>query len=167
MKTALQALLDQHDALRMSFSDNRGTLRQHNRDAGEPVAFTVSDLSAHGEPARALAEIGDRLQRSLDLNEGPLFRAALFHLAANDDRLLLIDHPLIIDGVSWRILIEDLASAYRQALEGRLVVALPPKSTSFQEWAEHLYRYGQSPGLQQEAEYWKGVLQNHGGFIEE
>ena len=44
------------------------------------------------------------------------------------ERLLWVAHHLVVDGVSWRVLLEDLESAYRQAV-------LPPKTASFRDWA--------------------------------
>ncbi|MDO2098184.1 condensation domain-containing protein, partial [Escherichia coli] len=72
----------------------------------------VADLAA----LRALA---DEVQRSLDLADGPLLRALLATFDDGSQRLLLVIHHLVVDGVSWRILFEDLQTAYRQLLAGQ------------------------------------------------
>ena len=59
----------------------------------------------------------------------------------------------MVDGVSWRILLEDLESAYRQAERGAPVV-LPAKTTSFKRWAERLAAHAASPALAAEEPYW-------------
>lgn len=81
-------------------------------------------------------------------------RVALFNLGAEQPgRLLLIIHHLAVDGVSWRILLSDLQTAYQQLERGE-AIHLPPKTTSFKQWAERLRQYAHSAALQQDLEYW-------------
>ncbi|MQA57043.1 non-ribosomal peptide synthetase, partial [Pseudomonas piscis] len=89
------------------------------------------------------------------LQEGPLLRGVLLTLADQSQRLLLAIHHLVVDGVSWRILLEDL-----QRLLG--AQPLPAKTSSTQAWAEHLQSYARSPALQQELLYWQAQLQDGG-----
>jgi non-ribosomal peptide synthase protein (TIGR01720 family) len=65
----------------------------------------------------------------------------------------MVIHHLVVDTVSWQILLEDLRMAYQQ-LSSRRVIQLPPKTTSFKYWAEQLTDYAQSVGLRQELTYW-------------
>ncbi len=99
-----------------------------------------------------LQQCSERAQRSLNLQDGPLLRGVLFTLADQSQRLLLIFHHLVVDGVSWRILLEDL-----QALLGNQ--SLPAKSSSTQAWAGQLQAYARSTALQQELAYWQAQLQ--------
>jgi amino acid adenylation domain-containing protein/non-ribosomal peptide synthase protein (TIGR01720 family) len=94
--------------------------------------------------SEGLDDAAERLQSGLDLARGPLFTAALFR-RAEGDRLLLTAHHLIVDGVSWRILIEDLEAAYR----GR---ELPPKTTSWKCWAGLLTAFAAE--VTDELPYW-------------
>jgi non-ribosomal peptide synthase protein (TIGR01720 family) len=81
----------------------------------------------------------------------------LFDLGADQlGRLLLVIHHLVVDGVSWRVLLEDLYTAYTQLQAGQ-VVALPAKTTSFQQWAERLAAYAQSAALRAERDYWRAL----------
>src|SRR5260370_23220382 len=111
-----------NDALRLRFRRTESGWQQAHADWDGAVAFEhldVSELEAAAQSA-ALTQHADRLQASLDLAAGPLLRAALFDLGQDDlgqdleqeQRLLLISHHLVIDGVSWRILLEDLHAAY-------------------------------------------------------
>ncbi|MFG0359406.1 condensation domain-containing protein, partial [Pseudomonas sp. zbq_11] len=79
----------------------------------------------------------EEAQRSLDLAQGPLLRAVLIDLADGGQRLLLVIHHLVVDGVSWRVLLEDLHDAYRQALAGS-TPKLPTKTSAFKTWGERL-----------------------------
>ena len=155
---ALGQLLLHHDALRLRYAGGQSDCRQINEGPGECVPFSRVDLSGRSasEQQGALLEEATRLQTSLNLEEGPLVRVALFHLGAQkNDRLLIVIHHLAVDGVSWRILLEDLQTAYESLEHGR-AVNLPRKTTSFKRWAERLEEYRQSPALEQELDYWLG-----------
>ncbi|MEC2176879.1 condensation domain-containing protein, partial [Bacillus amyloliquefaciens] len=97
------------------------------------------------------------IQGSMRLSDGPLMKAGLFQ-CADGDHLLIAIHHLIVDGVSWRILLEDIVSGYRQAENGQ-VVQLPQKTDSFQLWAKRLSEYAQSETIKQEQEYWTKIEQ--------
>ena len=74
---------------------------------------------------------------------------------ARAGRLLLAIHHLAVDGVSWRILVPDLAAAW-QAIAAGQAVALPPRGTSFRRWAERLAAHAQEPSVAQELSFWRG-----------
>ncbi|MBF3128101.1 amino acid adenylation domain-containing protein, partial [Pseudomonas aeruginosa] len=106
----------------------------------------------------ALRALADEVQRSLDLADGPLLRALLATFDDGSQRLLLVIHHLVVDGVSWRILFEDLQTAYRQLLAGQ-AVELPAKTSAFRDWAERLRAFAGDGGLDGELAYWQGQLQ--------
>ena len=127
LERVVAAVLEHHDELRARFLPTSEGWRQEIGAPGGPVPFARIDLSALPQPGPALEEAAARLQTCLSLTEGPLLRAILF----DPDRLLLIAHHLVVDGVSWRVLLEDLEAAYSGA-------GLPPRTTSFKLWAERL-----------------------------
>ncbi|HEV7516954.1 MAG TPA: condensation domain-containing protein, partial [Thermoanaerobaculia bacterium] len=156
--SALALLLAHHDALRNRFTPplpGQALWRQVQGDTAEPGLGQI-DLSAL-PPARrrsGLEPAAADLQTSLDLAAGPLLQAGLFSLAPGEpDRLLLVGHHLVVDGVSWRILLEDLATAYGQLAEGEAVV-LPPKTLSLQGWTERLAAYSGTTAAEAAASYW-------------
>ncbi|WP_277884426.1 amino acid adenylation domain-containing protein [Paenibacillus polymyxa] len=63
---------------------------------------------------------------------------------------------MVVDGVSWRILLEDLSNAYEQAVRGE-VIQLPAKTDSFRVWSERLSAYADSPSMENEHHYWEQV----------
>jgi non-ribosomal peptide synthase protein (TIGR01720 family) len=67
--------------------------------------------------------------------------------------LLVVAHHLVIDGVSWRIVLGDLGRAYEQLKRGE-GVELGEKTTSYQQWAKRLAEYGRSEQIRREQEYW-------------
>ncbi|MEG5160088.1 amino acid adenylation domain-containing protein [Microcoleus sp. AT3-A2] len=156
IESVLQELLKHHDALRLRFVRGESGWQQYLANPDEVATFTCIDLSSLPSEKReaAFQTAATQLQGSLNLSEGPLLRAALFDLGKHQpNRLLLAIHHLAVDGVSWRILIEDFQTAYGQISRGE-TVALPPKTTSFKQWAERLHEWARSPELQGEFDYW-------------
>ena len=83
-----------------------------------------------------------------------MLRAVYFNLGEERSaRLLLVVHHLVMDAVSWRILLEDLQAAYRQLAAGE-AIQLQAKSSSYQQWALKLQAYASSSVLQEEVVYW-------------
>ncbi|HSK81566.1 MAG TPA: condensation domain-containing protein, partial [Thermoanaerobaculia bacterium] len=129
LERAMAAVVEHHDALRMRFDG----WRQENAEPKPEAPFHQVDLSGLPEPRvhEAFERAAAALQAGFDLPAGPLTRLCLFEGGAEPSRLLWVTHHLVVDGVSWRVLLEDLEAAYRGA-------ALPLKTTSFQEWARRL-----------------------------
>ncbi|WP_211961632.1 non-ribosomal peptide synthetase, partial [Cupriavidus plantarum] len=95
----------------------------------------------------ALTDACTRAQRSLNLEQGPLLRVARFTLPDGSQRLLIAIHHLVVDGVSWRILLEDLQQAYRDD------APLPARTSSYQTWARRLQQHAAS--LEDERPFWR------------
>ncbi|MDQ3194316.1 MAG: condensation domain-containing protein [Bacteroidota bacterium] len=70
-----------------------------------------------------------------------------------DDRLLIVVHHLGIDGISWRILMEDLHTAYNQLLRNGNT-QLPKKTTSYKEWSDSLKEFAVSDKITEQKDYW-------------
>ncbi len=156
LEQAVQRLIEHHDALRLRFTPEEAGWRQTIAESGVSTTFTVIELSGLPEAERlsTLEAKAAELQASLSLSEGPLLRVVYFDLGNQEaGRLLIIIHHLAVDGVSWRILLEDLQMAYRQLSHGE-AIALPPKTTSFKRWAERLSEYARSETVMAEQFYW-------------
>jgi amino acid adenylation domain-containing protein/non-ribosomal peptide synthase protein (TIGR01720 family) len=161
LEKALQHLLEHHDALRLRFECSEAGWQSVNASLDNAIAFTLPDLSTQSPEQQKLAiELtATQLQASLNLSQGPLVQVALFDLGLQQPgRLLIIIHHLAVDGVSWRILLEDLQITYKQLSQGQKI-NLPAKTTSFKYWAEQLQEYANSASLQQELSYWLALPQ--------
>ncbi|MFT3764372.1 MAG: condensation domain-containing protein [Minicystis sp.] len=146
------ALLAHHDALRMRLDGTRVFIAP----PGEPAPVWIKDLaSVPADDRRAAIEsLAAEAQRSLSLESGPIVRVVSFDLGADvPGRLLVVIHHLAVDGISWRVLLEDLWTAYWQRRRGE-PIHLPPKTTSFQRWAELLHAHAASEAVQSERAHW-------------
>lgn len=149
-------LLAHHDSLRTVFHRNsEGDIVQEMRSPGQPVNIEVIDLQGKGSHAAAmLKEEIARLQSSLVLSEG-LVRLGMFRMD-DGNRLLIVIHHLVVDGVSWRILLEDIQTLFGQATSGQ-ELSLPPKTDSYRKWSEALTEYSRTEALLKQLEYWTSV----------
>ncbi|MDQ1354938.1 MAG: hypothetical protein QG657_5247 [Acidobacteriota bacterium] len=148
---------EHHDALRMSYKLNNenGKMVQSAHDLSFPLSFQEYNLKNHENCFEELNTQINKIQASIDLENGPLMKLGLFHL--NDgDRLLIAIHHLVIDGISWRILFEDIETLYNQYKRGEKLV-LPSKTDSFKTWAEELSAYANSKTFLKEKTYWQNL----------
>ncbi|WP_164018688.1 non-ribosomal peptide synthetase [Pyxidicoccus trucidator] len=147
LEQAVRHILRHHDALRMRLEQTGSGWSQRCAPPEERAVVESFDLGGlppeQQRPALEAAAAG--LQERLSLEQGPLLKVARFGLGPGEpERLLLIAHHLVVDGLSWRILLEDLQTAYQQLREGR-GLSLPDKTTSYQRWARRLVEYARTP----------------------
>ncbi|CCG40380.1 type I polyketide synthase [Magnetospirillum molischianum] len=156
IRRAVNALWSHHDALRLVLT-KRGEAVEQTVRPDSALALDIVDLRADPVPLSALTKHAETLQRGFDLSVGPLLRAVLYRLP-DGDRVLLLCHHLVVDGFSWRILLEDFATAYDQAdtLEAE-PIRLPPVSDSYLDWAEIQTAHAASPELLAEIPFWAGI----------
>ena len=149
-------LTEHHDALRMVYKAFDGDVEQINMGV-EVRAFDLRIINLLGDDGyeERMQEEANKLQVSIDLNNGPLIKLGLFK-TGEGDHLLIIVHHLVIDGVSWRILLEDFAEGYMQALSGK-DIRFKLKTNSYKEWADKLIYYSNSTMLLQEIHYWSEI----------
>ena len=160
MLTAMMAALyERHDALRLRVARTTGG-EWHASYAAPGAALVdasivVEALPPEGRAAYVSARCAD-LQRGFDPATGPLLRALLLTSSdAGAARLFIVAHHLVVDGVSWRILLADLEQAYRQLGAGK-DVELGPKTSSYQAWGRAVEEH--APRLAAELPWWTGQL---------
>jgi non-ribosomal peptide synthase protein (TIGR01720 family) len=161
LRRALGALLAFHDALRMRFELVDGEWRGHNAPIGSADLLDCRDLPDTDLAAQAagMEKVADEIHASFDIERGPLLKAVLFTQGNRRQRyLFLAAHHLVIDAVSWRILLDDLEVAYHQAASGQ-PVDLGSATTSYRDWARQLGEYTAVGKLDNELDYWAAALE--------
>ncbi|MGI9667165.1 MAG: amino acid adenylation domain-containing protein [Acidimicrobiia bacterium] len=143
LRTALEACVAHHAMLRARFTRQPGLWSQ-SVDGDATVSLEL--FSADDD----LDEVTQALQSGLSLEHGPLLRVALIERHEQEPDLLFVAvHHLVMDAVSWTILIDDLDVAYRQAASGA-AVNLPSPTTSYRDWVTYLGTDAVRPDL----DYW-------------
>ncbi|MFJ2862511.1 amino acid adenylation domain-containing protein [Kitasatospora sp. NPDC087314] len=160
LRTALAALVAQHDMLRARYTrDGAGVWSQEVAEQADGCwDFRLLDLARAGDDVEErLTEAFRQAQRGLRLADGPLLRAVLADLGPDRPaRLFLTAHHLVVDGVSWRVLLDDLRSAYADLTAGR-PVRLAPRSTSFGQWSRRLREHALAGGFDDELAHWRAL----------
>lgn len=155
LRGVLEQLVEHHDALRIIIKHHE-KLVLFNRGFEEPLySWESLDLRNGDDAEEAIAFAINRIQAGFNLSSGPLFKAALFK-TDDGDRLLLVIHHLVVDGVSWRIILEDLFAGYLHALKNE-AIRFPAKTDSFRDWSTRLAVYANSPAVSREVTYWSKV----------
>jgi len=159
VEAAARTLVDHHDALRLRLTRDGRAWRQEYAPGGNSAPLInldfskVADEQLTSEIERALAD----LQASLSLERGELMRVVCLECGTGrSPRLAFIVHHLAVDGVSWRILLEDFERAYLQLERGE-PAALGPKTTSYRRWAERMLEFAGSPAAESERDYWRSA----------
>ncbi|MHC5763604.1 amino acid adenylation domain-containing protein, partial [Nostoc sp.] len=161
LEKVVRDLQKHHDALRSRFIKYEFDFGAVIVSPDNVAPVTYLDLSALSKEKQVaqIEVISAQVQASLNFTQGALFQVVLFDLGANQpSRLLWVIHHLVVDGVSWRILIEDFQTAYEQICQGK-ALQLPAKTTSLQQWSNYLQEYAQLPELSSQLEYWLAIKQ--------
>jgi amino acid adenylation domain-containing protein/non-ribosomal peptide synthase protein (TIGR01720 family) len=158
LRHALEMLIQHHDALRMVFHETAGGYKARNRSSKEGILYSLEavHIADHDHVVSEMDMKANEIQASMDLQNGPLVKTILFH-TVNGDHLLIVIHHIVVDGVSWRILLEDLMLGYEQTFKGESI-RLPSKTDSYQAWAEHLVSYAQNGFTGEEKKYWQRIV---------
>lgn len=155
----VEALYQRHDVLRLTCNDENGMSIYQDLNARlikSSVAEIIINASSQGEADQLFEEQCNLAQSQLSLSSGPLLKVVL--LESNQEKHLLITlHHLIVDGISWRVILQDIELAYQQ-IRQNLPIKLSPKSSSFQQWGEFLVDYANSELFKEEQDYWLNQL---------
>ncbi|WP_411860638.1 amino acid adenylation domain-containing protein [Paenibacillus polymyxa] len=159
VRQVLQKLAEHHDALRMVFRKTEQGFSARNRAIQDGGLFTldVFDFKDAENTEQAVEAKATDIQAGIDLENGLLLKAGLFR-CADGDHLLLAVHHAVVDGVSWRILMEDFALGYEQAGKSE-EIRFPAKTDAYRTWSEQLAAYAQSPEMTKERAYWQAMEQ--------
>lgn len=151
LQNAFEALVNHHDGLRLNYDMRKESLffnEQHlNRKFSIPIIEQGEDLMAQ------LAGI----KSVFDLNRSLLIKAVVFSRQYKQQYLFVTAHHLVTDGISWRILLDDLARVYESLVAGRELI-LPPKTQSLMEWGNQLENW-RAKNQKISDQYWEEVKQ--------
>ncbi|MBX3323875.1 MAG: amino acid adenylation domain-containing protein [Phycisphaeraceae bacterium] len=161
-RRALLAVVNHHDALRLRYQRNDQTWTQHfDTPDATNLAFHTALVDQFSTPAAdaSVERHGTTLQTGFNLAQGPLFGAVLFRERnGGSARLLMAAHHLVLDGFSWRLIIEDLMLACEHISQGQSP-SLPQKTHSLRDWAHALEQHTPSISASpQQREWWMREL---------
>ncbi|MEA5549588.1 amino acid adenylation domain-containing protein [Anabaena cylindrica UHCC 0172] len=157
--TALNQIAKKHPVFRLKFRQTATGWIQELDSHSQGVNFDIVNLTdiPETELSAQLQTIATNFQSQLNLETGNLFRAVYFQTPENTaDKLLLIIHHLIVDGVSWRVILQDLAAKVSgnipQSLQNQ---SLQKQSASFPQWSHYLQQTIENDTWEKDVDFWK------------
>ncbi|MBE5929369.1 MAG: amino acid adenylation domain-containing protein, partial [Lachnospiraceae bacterium] len=156
IKKALNELVRHHDILRAVLRDD--SLEILSYEESRKYDFFEYDLKDCENTESKMYDLCTEIQSGINLEEGPLMRVGLFDTAKGRYMMICIHH-YAVDGVSWRILLEDFDTAV-EACQKNQKIKLPAKTASFIEWSELLKEYSETEELKEEKEFWNNFEDN-------
>ncbi|MHB9940923.1 non-ribosomal peptide synthetase [Clostridium sporogenes] len=151
-------LVEHHDALRINYNKRSNELYYNDKKYNEINAFKYFDLSEYSykERCKNIKKLINETNSSINIENSSLFNVVMMDLENDRQALLFTAHHLIIDGVSWRVILDDFITILKQLDEGRKI-RLPLKTHSYKEWSEALQTYRRND-FSEEVDYWKSIL---------
>ncbi|ACU97091.1 non-ribosomal peptide synthetase [Saccharomonospora viridis] len=161
LRTGVHRVLERHDALRLLLTlapDGSIELVVRPADAVSATAVVSEVNATDGDVADQIAALAQRLAACLDPLTGDLLRIALLRTGPETpDRLVVVAHHLVVDGVSWRVLLPDLQAACEAARAGRPVDPAPV-GTSWRRYAMVLAEQGVTGRRRSELDFWRRAV---------
>ncbi|SES41095.1 condensation domain-containing protein [Lentzea albida] len=155
LERATNALVAHHDGMRLRFRREGNDWHASHGPVDGAMPFVSFDVSDAADREKAIEAHLNEVHPTLDIKDGPLAKVVHFGLGGHEpDRVMVICHHLVTDGVSRSLILEDFQNALRQVLAGRCV-DLGPKTTSFRDWAREIDGYARGPEPLRELEYWE------------
>lgn len=163
LEQAVRYVIQYHDVFRLRFTQKESGWQQieANTNDVDVIEYEYVNLTSLLETEHELAfksKIAE-IQSSFNLSKGSLVKVAFIELRPQKNSYLAIaTHPLLVDTISWQILLEDLQTAYQQLSQAK-AIHLPDKTTSFRQWAQRIQDYADTPEAMGERKYWSAKAQ--------
>ncbi len=164
LEQAVGYVIEHHDVFRLRFLEKESGWQQIEaqiNDMNDMIVYEHVDLSSlsENEQKHAFESAITEVQSNFNLSEDLVVKVAFIKLRSQQKSYLLITiHQLLVDAVSWQILLEDLKIAYQQLSQGE-AINLPDKTTSFKQWAQCMQEYADTSEMMQEEDYWLAKAQ--------
>ena len=164
LETAVQLLVTQHDSLRFRYAKDAEGWQQTYGDC--PGKLEVMDLKMNGKEqlASSIREIANHFQSALSIEQGQLIKVAFLQTPREEpyNRLLIIIHHLAIDGISWRIVLQDMESSITKLMQPApllpAAVSMGEKTASYRQWYASLEAYGKTLRLRSQINFWREMV---------
>jgi amino acid adenylation domain-containing protein len=151
LRAALQGLVDRHDALRSTFTADGMTLVVSADQKLDVPLTDLAPLTAVEKQQRLAERLAWHVETPFDLGRGPLVRAEIVRLGAQDHIAIFTAHHIVCDGWSFWVLTKDLAALYSARTHG--TPGLPP-AESFAAYAAAEAARERTPETQADEAYW-------------
>ncbi len=157
VRVVIDKLLEHHDALRIRYNRSFNKL-YYADDLSVDDVLMYYDLSntPNNEQDNLFNRINMGVNNGIDIEKDSLFKVSIIKLNEHAYVLLFTAHHLLVDGVSWRIILEDFMAILKQVSVSE-EIKLPLKTLSYKEWSKMLIDYSLN-NFDDEIVYWNSIL---------
>ncbi|MFE4428491.1 amino acid adenylation domain-containing protein [Peribacillus butanolivorans] len=154
-KKIIMKLIDHHDVLRTLFEKQGDSYIGNIRNVDTACGFYEYHVSSFKDEnsLKEIKELEESAQQSLNIHNGPIMKFLLFK-DQREVRIFWVIHHLVVDGVSWRILLENFERCCQQ-IKNEQELSLPLKTTSYKQWSEKLNEYQNTERSEEALQYWE------------
>lgn len=153
VKSIFNVIVQYHDAFRIRFRMENG---QYIQSYTENLFVDVEERILNSVDEEEFHKDATAIHASLNVFSGSIFKVVVYRCPDGKTRILVVVHHLVIDGVSWRILLDDMETIYNAFMQtGR--ITLPAKTHSYRQWGNALMEYAKAEKCREEISYWKGI----------
>ena len=164
LEQSLKIVINYHDAFHLNYKFDKKKLcwRQFYKNSVNLAKhFYFNGVNIQKIPSwkqqKIIRQENKKLQKVFELDKAPLLQANYYKLSPKHSILCFTVHHLIVDGVSWRIILEDLQTVYHQ-LVNHTEIKLPQKTDNYYSWSIYLREFLQNNHITSEFSYWLGQL---------
>ncbi|WP_430909645.1 amino acid adenylation domain-containing protein, partial [Maribacter sp. 2-571] len=156
-----EVLVEHHDGLRFSYQKGEDWKQSYSSTKGILETRNLKELIQE-ELSSGITAICEEFQRGLSIEKGEVFKMVLMETPDYEikNRLFLVANHLVIDGVSWRILIDDMSLLLEQ-IDSNKEIDLGKKGSSYREWVNALKEYAESKRVISQYSYWKSLQSSY------
>jgi amino acid adenylation domain-containing protein/non-ribosomal peptide synthase protein (TIGR01720 family) len=160
LQICFDVLVSWHDALRLQYANLNGNWEQ--RYGVAQVKVLVEDLTNAEDLNTGISSFTNQYQSSLSITEGRLINVVLMKTPDTEsaNRLSIVVHHLAVDGVSLRIILNDLNALLDNIAAGEQP-NLGAKGSSYRQWHQALTQYSESSRLLVQQKYWEQINNNY------
>ncbi len=163
LETVMKALVAHHDALRFVYQkEASGWTQTYGDQEGKLYTEDLTQLPATTTLENAIEKTCGTYQKALSLEKGDLMRTVLLKTPTSEkkNRLFMVIHHLAVDGVAWRIILDDITRALTALLAGE-AIDLGEKGSSYRQWVNALQNYATSKAAEAQLPYWKNTVADY------
>lgn len=142
VKIAIIKLINHHDILRLSFNSDENKIFYNNKYLDYDGSIQKTNICYKTEPEmrKKIKKVCESFKKTMDIEHSICFKALWIDIGQTNSLLLLTANHLVVDGISWRILLDDFKRLLLQEIKKEKLI-LPNKTSSYKEWSEHLNDY--------------------------
>lgn len=158
-------LIINHDTLRLRY-DNVKKMLFYSDEVLYSNDVDYYDLSKLDNTNQYIKfkEIVSNLKKCINITRTVLLKCSYIKLTENDYKLIFVGHHLIVDGISWRIILDDIQKIL--TVDNHNDFKLPNDTTSYQIWSEHLRKITDT-NFKKEFNYWNEIIKTPNCISEE